>query len=215
LPTIAPDASPNDAATPHEGGPESGGPTNLAATAVGAYQQVGSSCSQQESGYVLFLCPGGELRGGGNVTNGGPTLAQIDCGTFMIASPSFSGCTDKQGCFPKITASVKDTIGAAGVTSTTTATFTYLQRTDVSGEPLQWLVSCANGSVGYVNLQRVPGTVMDNYCNSVDCPQPGGATGGAGSCGADCDCGTCWYCESGSCHYGGQSSAGICYRGCQ
>ena len=88
----------------------------------------------------------------------------------------------------------------------------------MSDEPLWWDITCPNGSSGAVQLKRLPpedGGVTDNYCNSAACPQKGGATGGAGSCGTDCDCGECWYCESGSCYYGGQGPTGACYRGCQ
>jgi hypothetical protein len=41
-----------------------------------------------------------------------------------------------------------------------------------------------------------------------------GSRPGGGKCGADCDCGHCYFCESGTCRYGGEGPY-ACYRGCQ
>jgi hypothetical protein len=61
-----------------------------------------------------------------------------------------------------------------------------------------------------VPLSRVQGTVGAEDCTGGAC-----SAGGTGdvSCSIDCDCGRCWYCESGTCRYAGEGPYG-CYRGC-
>ena len=45
--------------------------------------------------------------------------------------------------------------------------------------------------------------VDDSYC---------GSSGGSNQCGADFDCGRCWYCDNGTCRYAGEGPYG-CYGG--
>jgi hypothetical protein len=111
------------------------------------------------------------------------------------------------------------------VKATVTSTLVLAGQSDVqTGAPLDLympsahemirLTSCNDGTDGYLVLERLAGSVSDVDCVSAACPASGGsATAGYGSCGTNCDCGLCWYCESGTYRYGGSGSNG-CFRGC-
>lgn len=60
-----------------------------------------------------------------------------------------------------------------------------------------------------VPLERVPDAIDDSECTGGTC-SAGGT--GAAQCGADFDCGRCWYCENEECRYGGEGPFG-CFRG--
>jgi hypothetical protein len=194
-------------------GVTSGKPTSLEAAAVGAYMQYGTSCTSgtEMSGFGAFLCPGGRIRGGGMISS----VTELMCGSYTTAPAVYQNCNDKVGCFPKVNATVKDTLILGGQTDVDPSfEFTMLLVGGPSGNELMRPVQCNDGSNGYVYLERLAGDVGEDYCVSEACPAPGGSTGGGyGSCGTDCDCGTCWYCESGTCRYGGEGPYG-CYAGC-
>lgn len=185
---------------------------SLQAQAVGAYAQIGSTC---ESGsimtdYVLFLCPGGDLRGGGTAMN----MTELWCGDFTVSPPQYPDCDDVWGCFPKVEATVKDTLIYGGQQDVEYGyEFNMYLVTDDPSTYLYKITRCNDETTGYIALQRVSYDVTENYCHSAACPQDGGSSGGSGSCGTDCDCGHCWYCENGICYYGGEGQYG-CYRGC-
>jgi hypothetical protein len=54
-------------------------------------------------------------------------------------------------------------------------------------------------------------TELRTHLDLTIAPRTGGGTGG--TCGSDCDCGHCQYCERGTCYYAGEGPYG-CYRGC-
>jgi hypothetical protein len=192
---------------------------SLQAQAVGAYAQVGSTCASGAggsvmTGYAYFLCPGGKLRGAGSFGN----ATNLNCGDFTVSAPVYPGCTDRYGCFPRVNATVKDTLIIGGQSDVQygfqfsmylihEARKTYLHRS----------TKCGNDSNAMIVLERIAMDVAENYCHSSACPQSGGSTGGSGTCGTDCDCGHCWYCDksgsSSTCRYGGEGPYG-CYRGC-
>jgi hypothetical protein len=197
---------------PGNGQVVNGKPTSYAATAVGGWSQIGSTCSSGSvlNGYAYFLCPGGRIRGGGDFSG----TTELVCGTYNVTPPSMSNCTDKVGCFPKVHATVKDTLILGGQEDVDPSfSFTIIIRDDADPVQLWKDTKCDNGSDGYIVLGRVAGDAGDDYCVSSACPASGGSGGSYGSCGTDCDCGVCWYCESGTCRYGGEGPYG-CYRGC-
>jgi len=191
-----------------------GTPTTLQARAVGAYAQIGSTCSggAESSGYAMFLCPGGRLRGAGKLTS---SITELMCGSYTTSPRTYSGCTDKVGCFDKVNATVKDTLILSGQQDVDPSFQFTMLMVDASGELRLWRPArCADNTTGYIVLERIPASVDTDDCVSAACPKPGGAPAtGWGSCGTDCDCGQCWYCESGTCRYGGEGPYG-CYRGC-
>jgi hypothetical protein len=137
------------------------------------------------------------------------------CGSFTTSPAVYQSCTDKVGCFPKINATVKDTLIIGGQKDVDPS-FEFMMLIRDDGEVIQlWKPApCGDGSSGYIVLEQIAGDVNDDYCVSDTCPAPGGSSSGSyGSCGTDCDCGKCWYCESGTCRYGGEGPYG-CYRGC-
>jgi hypothetical protein len=193
--------------------------TSLDAKAVGAYRQVGTTCTSGSpvSGDAMFLCPGGRVRGAGNFDS----AVELMCGTYTTTQASMPGCTDKVGCYPKIHANVKDTLILGGQQDVATLAFDMLMNNGLPASTVAqgavWrTVPCRDGSTGYAVLNAVATDVAADYCVSDACPASTG--GGSGSCGTDCDCGHCWYCErsggTGTCRYGGEGPYG-CYRGCQ
>jgi len=189
-----------------------GGTLSLQAQAVGAYTQIGSTCASGSvlNDYVAFLCPGGALNGGGILLD----ATELWCGTFSVSPAANPGCTDTLGCYPRVDATVKDTIIYGGQADVTYGyEFVMYLVSDGTTTVLYKRTQCNDQSYGYILMESIARDVTDNYCHSDACPQPGGATGGSGSCGTDCDCGHCWYCEGGTCRYGGEGPYG-CYRGC-
>jgi hypothetical protein len=195
------------------GGVTKGTPTSLSAAAVGAYSQSGSTCKSGSdfSGYAFFLCPGGRIRGGGQLGS----TTELVCGSYTTTAPSMSNCSDKVGCFPKVHVTAKDTLILAGEKDVEPSfEFQMLMAADSSGTDILLRgASCTDGSDGYIQLERIDANVSTDYCVSDACPASGSSGSGSGSCGTDCDCGQCWYCESGTCRYGGEGPYG-CYRGC-
>jgi hypothetical protein len=189
--------------------PEQRRPNSVAALAVGAWATVGTTCaSGSTSEFAYFLCPGGRIRGAGKV--GAPT--ELICGTYITSPPTYSGCSDKLGCFPTVDAKYTSTLILSGQQDVQYNTPLTLFLTD--DDHMVRGVTCRDNSRGQLTLERVTGTVTDDYCVSAACPAPSGSSGGRyGQCGTDCDCGKCWYCESGQCRFGGEGPSG-CYRGC-
>lgn len=194
-------------AQPDGGTSGTGIPTTPAARFVGAWKLT-STCtgSNDVTEYAVFFCPGGHVRGAGKWAGG---FIESICGTYTAKAAPYSNCTDKIGCFPRADTNHKSVLGKAGVTDTK-----YNQKYvfySLSKTRLLWNAYCA-GSNDLVTLERVTGTVTKDDCASSTCS--GSGSGGTwGKCGTDCDCGYCWYCDSGSCRYGGQGPYG-CYRGC-
>jgi hypothetical protein len=201
----------NDAvANPESGSVEQGEPTSLSASAVGAWGTSGASCESDWGPYAFFLCPGGRIRGAGTM---GP-VTELLCGTYTVDLPSLSDCTDKWGCFSHVHATVKDTLVLQGEEDVD-PDFSLAMALFPSdtGTRLVHQIGCDDGTTGFLYMERVAVDVTDDYCVSEACPASD--TGGteSGECGTDCDCGHCWYCESGICRFGGEGSYG-CYRGC-
>jgi hypothetical protein len=189
---------------------------SLQARAVGAYTQVGSTCSggAKMTGYAMFLCPGGKLRGAGSFGN----ATNLQCGDFTVSAPVYPSCTDRYGCFPKVSATVKDTLILGGQTDVVSGFQFWMYVIPSQGSDyLYRSTPCSDNTSGDILLKRIAVDVTDNYCHSAACPQAGGSTGGSGTCGTDCDCGHCWYCDksggTSTCRYGGEGPYG-CYRGC-
>lgn len=187
------------------------GTLSLQASFVGAWQTVSHGCASGSPNYAVFMCPGGRFRGAGEATSDGSRFTELMCGTYTTNGPSYPDCTDLLGCFPSADASFKSTIILGG-------------GSDIANESRTlWLSdqnhvimygSCNDGSRTQMVMARALGEVGDTDCYSDACPAPSGTTTGAyGSCGTDCDCGHCWYCESGQCRFGGEGPYG-CYRGC-
>jgi hypothetical protein len=85
-------------------------------------------------------------------------------------------------------------------TDTWEANCTYSEANDIITIPTQ----CP------IVLGRIPGSVSDDNCTGGSCSE--GGTGDITGCQADFDCGRCWYCDNGTCRYGGEGPYG-CYRG--
>ena len=70
---------------------------------------------------------------------------------------------------------------------------------------LWWLASCS------LALSRMAGgSTTQSDCENATCA----GSSSTMKCGADADCGLCWYCENSQCKYGGMGPYG-CYRGWQ
>ena len=183
------------------------GPITLAAKAVGGYAQVGTNCPSGSpwSGYAFFFCPGGRVRGGGTMDG----ATELLCGNYTVSPAEVPGCTDKTTCFPWINFVGKDTIVIGGQTDVDPDFSLWIMMVEATAGTQLWRrAPCNDQSNGYIVLQRVASDVTGDYCISSAC-----TNSNAGSCGTDCDCGHCWYCESGTCRYGGEGPYG-CYRGC-
>jgi hypothetical protein len=185
-----------------------GSPTSSAARAVGAWSTVSSNCqSGTDMNYAYFLCPGGRIRGAGEFGN----LSELVCGTYTTIAAAYPGCDDQLSCFDGVSATVTSTVILGGETDVASGQDLNLYLT--GDDSLLRGAECRDGSTGLLQLKRASGELTDDYCVSDSCPADGAADGGYGSCGTDCDCGRCWYCESGECRYGGEGPYG-CYRGC-
>jgi hypothetical protein len=190
-------------------------PTTLSALAVGYWSTVGHNCptgSQPElSGYVYALCPGGRIRGAGRIGS----ATSLECGSYTTSPRTAEGCNDRFNCFDKIAATVRNTLVLGGQTDVSNVQVSLYFQSD---RRIFRATTCSPSGNGLLFLDRVVGTATDNDCVSAACPAAGGSSSdGYGSCGTDCDCGRCWYCDksggSGTCRYGGEGPYG-CYRGC-
>jgi hypothetical protein len=198
------------------GSVQSGVPTSAKARVVGYWGMADSSgCTgaggASWSNYVYALCPDGRVVGGGEMTNG---LIEVVCGTYTVTPRTYDNCTDENACFDRVSANVKVTSAIGGVKDVGSTTDTLYADVKL-GSPafLMTRRSCLNGSAEDLYFDRSAGTMSNDYCVSSLCPASGSSSGGYGSCSADCDCGQCWYCESGTCRYAGAGPYG-CYRGC-
>jgi len=180
---------------------------SLDAQAVGAWWAKTTDCPPKESyEMALYICPGGHIRGAGKFG----TVTELMCGTYETSPASLSNCTDKWGCFPKIAIKYKSTFILAGQKDVEPAAKLDLRQVAPNQLLRSW--KC-NGQDTTASFLRVDGEVSDMDCSSDACSASGSAESGMGQCGTDCDCGHCWYCESGTCRYGGKGPSG-CYRGC-
>ncbi|MBW2223050.1 MAG: hypothetical protein JRF54_02325 [Deltaproteobacteria bacterium] len=155
---------------------------------VGAWTQSGS-CDGTDIEIGEFICPGGRVRGAETIGN----FDFLICGTWTAQEPE------------DVTAraqliSVQDPGDPANED-----VFTFEYTYDWDNDQLVLHGACD------IPLQRLEGGVTADDCESSTCTSGGGS--GPVSCGTDCDCGRCWYCESGTCRYGGEGEFG-CFRGC-
>jgi hypothetical protein len=142
------------------------------------------------------LCPNGKLRG----------FTTVDTNTLSaesIASGSYSVNEDSNEVSFTLVETVVNPSIIRGDKSSTDLSALYSTEEDV----LHMQNYCG------FSMVRLEGGGYDEINNS-DCESSVTSVGGGNnSCGTDCDCGRCWYCESGTCRYGGEGPYG-CYRGC-
>jgi hypothetical protein len=166
------------------------GVVNVAAAVVGAWSGS-ATCYGKAYRFDWIICPAGRLRGAEKLAG----YDFIDCGTWTVSGNRMTGSY-------KYTAVID-----SSVTGNDTQAFDYNSSTD----KLKWALTSGQ-SVGSCELYltRAVGSVNEADCTTGTC-----TAGGTGSitCGTDCDCGHCWYCENNTCRYGGEGPYG-CYRGC-
>ncbi|MEE9594514.1 MAG: hypothetical protein V3V92_03855 [Candidatus Hydrothermarchaeales archaeon] len=143
----------------------------------------GGTCGGTYIEFGFFICPGGRLRGYEKINK----LAFVDCGTWSI--------NENDGVDLSLTATA---VLDRSVKEKMNYEFNY------DNDQLVWKSACP------VPLTRLTGEdVSMDDCESTTC-SAGGTS--AVQCSADFDCGRCWYCDSGTCRYGGEGPYG-CYRG--
>jgi hypothetical protein len=166
----------------------------------------------------MYLCPGARILGGGSFStasfSGG---TEYFCGSYTTTAKVYQNCTNLLGCFDRVNATVTDWMLLGGVLDTAPGyQFTGLY---VQGTPTRIYLptECNDGTTSYIGMALQPFAVTAEDCVSARCPAPSGSNGNFGTCGTDCDCGRCWYCDksggTGTCRYGGEGPYG-CYRGC-
>lgn len=181
----------------------------LDAQVVGAWGSARTTCTSGATitDYAVFLCPGGRIRGAGELSG---NVTELICGTYHTVSATLSDCNDRYGCFDKVDGNVQSTLILAGESDVASRDFDLYRAKDGS---LFMPVQCEDGTEGILEFTRVSQEITENYCVSDACPAPSGDGESFGECGTDCDCGRCWYCESGQCRFGGEGPY-ECYRGC-
>jgi len=141
---------------------------------------------------AYFLCPGGKIRGGQTIDKYGFSIL----GTWVTKEQTGSDGTH----YNKITFDYTYTAQLdRSVSDKEINTWFYNEKTDtllISGSTCQRI------------LYRVEGAVEESDCK----PSTTVAGGDGGQCTSDYQCGQCWYCDDGTCRYGGQGASG-CYRG--
>jgi hypothetical protein len=166
-------------------------PVNVEAMAVGAWQGS-ANCGSFTMEFGWLLCPDNRLRGYEKINS----FDYLDCGTWSTGTVTSSGIT-----YPSVTGDYTYTaVLDKTVTGTDSQTFVYWPGSDA----LQWYHGCT------LHLQRLVGGVTEADCTSATCTA--GGSGAITGCGTDADCGKCWYCDAGTCRYGGEGPYG-CYRG--
>lgn len=132
----------------------------------------------------FFLCPMGRLRGYSSVDN---AFGGVECGTWTVSNSHIN-----------VTSTCHNQDGSQ---DNWTGTFDY------SNGTLLWTTSLCP-----MTMYRAPGAVTDANCTGGSCSE--GGTGTISGCQSDMECGRCWYCDNGTCRYGGEGPYG-CYRGWQ
>jgi formylglycine-generating enzyme required for sulfatase activity len=161
-------------------------PINVPADVVGAWQGA-ATCTSSSGTFTLeygwFVCPQGRLRGYEKLDG----HDFLDCGTWSLS----------------------------GITLTGAYKFTSVEDPSYTGDDSQQLVYSSSRDTLTLStqcpakLRRLSGSLTEDDCTSNKCSGGGPIVG----CGTDCDCGHCWYCDGGTCRYGGEGPYG-CYRGC-
>ena len=165
-------------------------PLTLEQQVVGAWAASGT-CQGSEVTIGEFICPGGRVRGAQSFDN----FDFLVCGTWTAEDP------DQVESRVQLI-SVQDP-SDPGNQDVLAQPFTY----DAESDQLTLNIACN------IPLQRLEGGVTEEDCESSvpGCNNDGGS--GPIGCTEDCQCGRCWYCESGTCRYGGEGEFG-CVRGC-
>ncbi|MBU2560557.1 hypothetical protein KKA03_06645 [archaeon] len=164
-------------------------PVSFDAIAVGGWSGSGT-CGGMSIIDGYFICPGGKIRGGQTLNNLGFSIK----GTWDTGEEEYGDGK----IYDTITVDYTYTAQAdRSVTGKLEETWVYLEKSDA----LQLVGSCQ------LYLQRVEGEVDMSDCESSTI-----TTAGGGQCTSDYQCGRCWYCDDGTCRYGGQGASG-CYRG--
>jgi hypothetical protein len=165
-------------------------PVSFDAIAVGGWSGSGK-CGDMTILDGYFLCPGGKIRGGQTLNNLG----------FSILG-TWSTSVEEYGDGKLYDQIILDYTYTAqldrSVTGKQKETWVYLENSDA----FQLVGTCQ------LYLQRVEGEVESSDCK----PTTVVAGAGGGQCTSDYQCGRCWYCDDGTCRYGGQGASG-CYRG--
>ena len=162
---------------------------------VGAWH--GEWSCQGSSGYMAWsLCPSGGLSGITRIVSETTTFENLAKGSYSIQSDD-----------NRVSLQIRETTVVpsiiAGDVYNSQLTQVYYPEHDafwVEGFCGFWMVRLIGG--GYHEI------------NDTDCGSSVTSVGGGDNqCGTDCDCGHCWYCDGGTCRYGGEGPYG-CYRGC-
>jgi hypothetical protein len=188
---------------------------SLDALMVGGWRTIEQAeCDDQyRFDIAMFICPGQNVRAAGQATIGS-RVTELLCGSYETRPATRQDCNDQFECFPELRLNVRSTVilgGQQDVDPNVTRQL-YLGDRDHLLHP----ISCPDGSASFQVMERMAGPeVTEDMCFSAACPRSGQGGGGSGlgQCGTNCDCGHCWYCESGTCRYGGEGPSG-CYRGC-
>ena len=163
---------------------------------AGSWSCAGEEHSAQGEMYWK-LCPNGKLRGVTTVETSRLSMEAIASGSYSINNAD-----------DEVSVSLVETVVNPSII-----------RGDVSTTELSVLYSSEDDALRVHNycgfwMTRLEGGGYQDINNS-DCESSASASdGGNDACGTDCDCGRCWYCESGTCRYGGEGPYG-CYRGCE
>ena len=152
-------------------------------TAVVGAWQGTAKCGNSNVEFAWFICPMGRLRGYEKFDQ----FNYLDCGTWTVSDDVLTADY-------KWTAVIDPT-----VTGNENQKYQYINDT------LNHMEGCP------MTLNRLVGQVTEEDCTSITCSA--GGSGTITGCGTDCDCGHCWYCDNGTCRYGGEGQYG-CYRGC-
>jgi hypothetical protein len=164
-------------------------PVSFDAVVVGGWSGTGT-CGGMSIVNGYFICPGGKLRGGQTLNNLGFSIR----GTWDTSVKEYGDGT----LYDIITLDYTYTAQLdRSVTDKEKQTWVYLENSDAFQLES---TSCK------LYLQRVEGEV-----ESSDCESSSTAVDGS-QCTSDYQCGRCWYCDDGTCRYGGQGASG-CYRG--
>lgn len=165
-------------------------PVSFSVIAVGGWSGS-TTCGDMSILEAYFICPSGKLRGGQTLDNLGFSIL----GTWDTSEQV--GSDGKH--YNKITFDYTYTAQLdRSISDKEKNTWWYNENTDTL-----WFSSDTCQRI----LQRVEGEV-----ESSDCKPTTVAAGDGGQCTSDYQCGRCWYCDDGTCRYGGQGASG-CYRG--
>lgn len=184
------------------------------ANVVGAWGYIGTNCSSAETSgnynkIYTFFCPGGKMKGLEVVTGSGAfnngTSEFLAQGSWNVTE------TPNDPSFGSISLDYTTSIVIGGVKDSGPGSLGYRPGVMIYN-PDQDLIAYKWGSCTMFAGRLLDGdakNMSDEYCS------PASSNVG-GQCGADADCGRCYYCENNAggniCRYGGEGPNG-CYRG--